>query len=110
MTAQLAMLVYIGMFAAAIYLRYKKPNVKRAYRVPGGQWGIWVLGIIGILACITAILLGFVPPAQISVGNILRYETILIGGIILLCLPPFLIYSYKKPEWKQDYKLALELE
>jgi amino acid transporter len=106
MTAQLAMLVYVGMFSAAIYLRYKRPEVKRPYRIPYGNAGVWVLGVLGILSCLGAIILGFIPPAQIMVGSLLRYEGILIGGIALLCLPPFIIYRYKKPEWKLGYQAA----
>lgn len=104
MTAQLAMLVYVGMFAAAIYLRYKQPNVVRPYQIPGGKFGIWLVGILGIGACLGAIILGFIPPAQITIGSLFRYEAILIGGVLILCLPPFLIYSYKKPEWKYGYQ------
>lgn len=94
MTAQLAMLVYIALFAAAIYLRYKQTQVSHAYRIPGGKIGIWILGITGIIACVSAILLGFVPPSQIAIGNIYVYESILLIGCIVLCLPPFIIYSW----------------
>jgi len=102
MTAQLAMLVYIMLFAAAIYLRYKRPNVVRAYRVPFGNAGIWLLGIFGITSCVGAIMLGFVPPAQINVGDVTTYEILLVAGVVVFCLPPFLIYNYKKPEWKLE--------
>ena len=100
MTAQLAMLVYIALFAAAIYLRYKKPQVKRAFQIPGGKIGIWIMGIMGMISCIIALLLGFVPPSQIGIGNIYIYEATLIAGIIGLCLPPLFIYAWKKPTWK----------
>lgn len=100
MTAQMAMLVYVGLFAAAIYLRYKYPNVQRPYRIPGGNVGMWIVGVVGIASCIGAILLGFIPPAQINVGNVATYETLLVVGILALCLPPVIIYKFKKPEWK----------
>lgn len=99
-TAQLAMLVYIIMFSAAIYLRYKKPDIKRDFKVPGGNLGIWLMGVLGILTCLFAIIIGFFPPSQIHVGKILIYEMILILGIILLCIPPFILYKLKKPHWK----------
>lgn len=99
-TAQLALLVYIIMFSAAIYLRYKHPRVHRAYKVPVGNLGIWVLGIIGILACIFTIIIGFFPPSQIHVGKVLTYEMILIGGIVILCIPPFILYKMRKPHWR----------
>lgn len=101
-TAQLAMLVYIALFAAAIYLRYKKPDVARAYKIPLGNYGIWLLGILGIFSCIGAIILGFIPPTQIKIDSLFKYETILVIGIIVLCLPPFIIYALRKPSWKSE--------
>ncbi len=95
-TAQLAMLVYVALFAAGIYLRYKKPEVLRPYKVPGGNAGMWIMGILGILASVGAIALGFIPPSQIKVGSIFRYEMILLVGIVVLCLPPIIIYKMTK--------------
>lgn len=98
-TAQLALLVYILLFAAAIRLRYTQPNVVRAYRIPGGNWGIWLTGIFGIVACIATIAIGFFPPAQIQIGKVMTYEIILVAGTLLLCLPPLFFYALKKPHW-----------
>lgn len=92
LTAQLALIFYILLFAAAIRLRYKHKHVKRAYRIPGKSWGIWVVCGIGILTCIGAIILGFLPPSQIAVGNIWRYEAILIFGILTCFLLPIILY------------------
>jgi len=36
-------------------------------------------------------LLGFIPPTQVAVGNVFIYETILIAGIIICCLSPFVL-------------------
>ncbi len=96
-TAQLAMMVYIGLFLAGIYLRYKKPEVSRHYQVPGGKnLGMWILGLMGIVASLAAIALGFIPPAQVHIGSLWRYELLLIAGMLILCLPPILIYKLKK--------------
>ena len=95
MTAQLALLVYIGLFAAAIYLRYKKPQVHRAYRVPFGNTGMWVVCLLGILSSIAAIVLGFFPPSQLTTGNLACYETVLAMGNFILCSPPLIIYFLK---------------
>lgn len=97
-TAQLAMMVYIGLFAAGIYLRYKKPNTVRAYKVPGGNVGMWIMGLLGIISSIGAIGLGFIPPSQVEVGNIWRYESLLVIGMIVLCLPPVFIYKLYRSE------------
>lgn len=111
-TAQLALIVYIIMFAAALRLRYKEPNQPRAYRVPGGKVGMWLLTMVGIVACVTTIFLGFVPPAQLPVGNIFKYEAILIAGMIVFCLPPFILFLLRKPHWgvvqRQEVEAAIE--
>jgi len=93
LTAQLALLFYILMFAAAICLRYKHTHVKRAFKIPGGLVGIWLVSGVGILTCIGAIILGFLPPTQVAIGRVATYETILIVGIIVCCLPPFILYA-----------------
>ncbi|MGB6976818.1 MAG: amino acid permease [Gammaproteobacteria bacterium] len=95
-TAQLALFVYILMFAAVIRLRYKKRQTQPAYKIPGGRWVVWLVAGIGILSCLAAIGLGFIPPTQIKVGSILRYETILVVGILALCAPPFIIQAINK--------------
>lgn len=98
LTAQLALLFYMLMFAAAIRLRYKHAHVMRAYRIPGGLLGIWIVCGAGILTCFGAILLGFFPPSQIAVGNVIKYEAILVVGILVCCLLPLILYSKKMPE------------
>lgn len=90
--AQLSLIVYLGMFAAAIYLRYKYPEVKRAFTIPGGKLGIWIVGSLGFLSSLFAIIIGFIPPEQVSVGGVLRYEWILVIGMVVGCLVPLLIY------------------
>lgn len=96
LTAQLALMFYIMMFAAAIRLRYKHAHVKRAYHIPGGKLGVWIVCGVGMITCLSAIMLGFLPPTQVTVGNIFKYEAILIIGILLCCIAPFFLRS-KKP-------------
>lgn len=90
LTAQLALLVYVLMFSAGIVLRYTQPNTPRAYRVPG-KLGMWFVACLGILTCLAAIAIGFVPPSEMSIGSVSVYESILVGGIIVLILPPFIL-------------------
>ncbi|AUH72966.1 APC family permease [Legionella sainthelensi] len=89
--AQMALLVYVFMFAAAIKLRYSKPHQHRAYTIPGGNKVMWLVSGIGILCCLVAILIGFVPPTQIPVGNVMVFESFLIGGLILFVLIPWFL-------------------
>jgi putative glutamate/gamma-aminobutyrate antiporter len=104
LTAQLALLFYILFFAAAIRLRYKHPQVERAYQIPGGLIGIGLVCGIGMMTCLGAIILGFFPPSQIAVGGIVKYETILILGMLVCCVLPFIFYS--KKNLKSTMKLS----
>jgi len=100
MAAELYMIMYVLLFISAIRLRYLKPNVKRAYRVPGGNIGMWIFAILGISGSLFAAIISFFPPSQIQTGNIVCYDTILIGGTAIFCIIPLIIYRLRKPEWK----------
>ena len=63
-TAILYVIMYILMLTAAIKLRYSHPEVPRAYKIPGGNWGIWVISIVGIIISLFAIFVGFIPPSE----------------------------------------------
>lgn len=96
LTAQLALLFYVFMFAAAIRLRYKHAKIERAFTIPGGKLGIWLVAGTGLLTCLAIIVFGFFPPAQVVEGKILSYELVLIVGMILFCLPPFFLHIKKR--------------
>lgn len=91
MCGQLALLVYVFMFAAAIKLRYTQPEKLRSYKIPGGLFGMWCVAGSGILCCIGTIILGFVPPEQIPINDIVFFESFLFCGIILFVLIPWLL-------------------
>lgn len=101
LTSQLYVIMYILMFITAIVLRYKKPKVKREYRIPFGNFGIWVVSIAGILSSLFAFTIGFFPPEQLVTGSLLFYELFLSAGIILFCAAPFIILLFKKPSWNK---------
>jgi amino acid transporter len=96
MTAQLYMGMYILMFAAAIALRYRRPEVTRAYRIPGGKPGIWIVAGAGFIISIITIIIGFFPPDGINVGNVWRYEAIMATGLFLMSIPPFIILAWQE--------------
>ncbi len=90
-TAQLALIVYIAFFAAAIKLHHSKPGVARHFKIPGKSVGIWIVGLSGVIICCVAIVTGFIPPLQSKIQSILIYEILLIGGMLVLALTPILI-------------------
>lgn len=96
LTAQLAMIVYLFMFAAAIRLRYTQPDKLRAYKIPFGNIGMWLTAGIGFLTCIGAIAIGFIPPTGIVLGNLTRYECLLSSGIFLSIITPLVLHRIYK--------------
>ncbi len=99
MVAQLYLVMYVLMFAAAIKLRYKRPDVARPYKIPGGKLGIWVVAGLGLTGSASTFFIGFFPPAQIATGNTAFYVTFLFLSIALTCLAPTIILWFKKPSW-----------
>lgn len=99
LTAQSYLVMYILMFIAAVKLRYSKPHIKRPYRVPFGNPGMWLLCFIGILACILAIILVYIPPMNIQIESTLKYVTFLSVGLFIMCIIPHLIHFRRKPHW-----------
>ncbi len=101
MVAQLYLVMYVLMFAAAIKLRYKRPNVVRAYKIPGGKLGIWLVAGLGLIGSASTFFIGFFPPAQIATGNTLFYVAFLFLSIVLACFAPTIILWFKKPNWSK---------
>ena len=90
LSAQMALLVYVFMFAAAIKLRYSQPERLRGYRIPGNNSVMWVVAGSGILCCILTVIIGFLPPTQIPIKNVFWFECFLGGGLIIFVALPWL--------------------
>ncbi|EHL29488.1 APC family permease [Legionella drancourtii] len=90
LAAQLYMLMYFIMFAAAIKLRLAEPNHPRQFRIPGGIGGMFFVAGIGIIGVCATLAVSFIPPEGIDVGSLARYELTLIIGLLLMCSPPFI--------------------
>jgi amino acid transporter len=99
LSAQSYLVMYILMFIAAIKLRYSKPLVPRAYKVPFKMKGIWIFCCMGIISSCFAIALCFVPPSSLKVGNATVYALLLAIGLFVMCIIPLLIHAFRKPHW-----------
>lgn len=96
LAAQLYMLMYILLFAAGIRLRYSKTPTNDGFKIPGGNWGMWIVAGAGLIGAVTTLVIGFIPPSNIKIGGELHYEELLITGLIIMSLPPFVLYLIKK--------------
>ncbi len=95
MTAQVYMVMYILMFAAAIKLRYSQARHKRPFQIPGGKFVIWLVSGIGIVTSLFTIAIGFYPPHALDVGGLAHYEVVLVSGLIIMTCSPLIIMFIK---------------
>jgi glutamate:GABA antiporter len=95
-TVELYMLMYILMFTAGWRLRRIKSEVKRSFRVPA----LPLFAVLGTLAAIGAILIGFIPPSQLGTSvSPATYAFLLLVGILILAIPPQIIYHFRRRDW-----------
>ena len=70
LTVLLYLIMYLLMFAAAIYLRYSMKKAERPFRIGNkGNGLMWIIGGLGFLGSLLAFILSFIPPGQIAVGS-----------------------------------------
>ncbi len=98
----LYIIMYLLMFAAAIRLRYTRPNLPRRFRIPGGNAGMWAVAGTGFLAVAFAFLLAFVPPSQLPIGNPTSYVAMVAAGTLVFTALPLVIYRLRRPGWRPD--------
>ncbi len=102
MTVLLYLIMYMLMFSAAIYLRYKHKNIERPFAIGGkSNFWIWIVGGMGFCGSLLAFALSFVMPSifegQISTG---LWWGVLVGGTIIVLIIPLVIYTRRRPEWR----------
>ncbi|MFC0526220.1 APC family permease [Phytohabitans kaempferiae] len=96
-TTQVYLIVYLLMFVAAVRLRRTQPDHPRGFRAPA----LLALCVVGFLASIAALLIGFVPSSQFGGGSVVLYVSIVGGGLAIIgLLVPYLFYRLRKPHWR----------
>lgn len=92
----LYMMMYILMFLSALSLHYSFANRPKAFKIPGKHIGMWITCFLGLLGCSMTILVSFIPPENVQVGNPIRYIIMIATGNLLTILPVFFFFLYKK--------------
>lgn len=83
--AQLALIYYLFIFSSALYLRHKKPDLPRPFKVGKHPFVLWIVSLIAMITCVTSILFGFLPPPEINREQLFFYESLLLLVIIASC-------------------------
>ena len=101
--SQMATVTYlvlvIMIYCAFFRLRHTESKVRRGYRVPGGNFGKWLVTLVGVGGAVAALVLSFLPPGQINTGSPVVYIAILLISSIIIVAIPFIIYAKRKPSW-----------
>lgn len=108
LASQLYLVMYSLVFVAGFWLRIKKPEVFRAYRIPGGIVGIAVVSLFGVLSCVVTIMIGFYPPSGMQITNPWAYSLSILGGFLLLSCPAFIFYYSHKQQPLSEEKYSPE--
>jgi amino acid transporter len=95
LSTQVYLLMYVLMFMAVIKLRYKYPDQARPFKIPGGNIGLWLVSLLGLIACTITLIVGFFPPSGIDVGTKSDYFIMFSSGIFLMIAPCLGFYWYK---------------
>lgn len=101
-TISLYIVMYMFMYAAAIRLRYTQPNLVRAFKIPGGKAGMWIVAGLGFAAVAFSLLVSFFPPTQLPVGNPVIYVLLVAAGLIVFVSAALMIYRFRKPSWRDE--------
>ncbi len=98
-TTQVYLIMYLLMFVAAVRLRRKDPDHPRGFRAPM----LTTLCVVGFVASLAALLVGFIPPSQFGSGGTGTYVLIVAAGALGLGIAvPLLFYKLRKPSWQQQ--------
>ena len=112
LTTQILVLMYIMIFASAIKLRYTQPNTPRAYKIPGGNYGMWIVAGMGIAGSLFSLIMGFIPPSGVKHWPTPIYVAAMFAAIVICSAPPFIIEKIKKPGWVEEHpdEVLLDLD
>ncbi|MGP3690196.1 amino acid permease [Streptomyces sp. IBSNAI002] len=97
MTVSLYLVMYLLLYAAAIRLRHTRPDLPRSFTIPGGKKGMWAVAGTGFTAVAFALVLSFVPPAQLPIGSPALYVGLVAAGLIVFTGAPILISRRRRP-------------
>lgn len=100
LSTQLYLFMYIILIVAGMRLKWTNNIGGMGFKIPGGKWGTFFIGLLGLIGCAIAITVGFVPPSDINVGSFWHYETVFGFGLILFVTPVLGFYWLAKRQAK----------
>ena len=100
-SAQVYLVMYVLMFISVIVLRVTRPEVPRAFVIPGGMPGLLIIAGGGGLAAIAGFFLMFWPPSTEDMAmEWMSFSLPLAGTVVLLVGAPLVLYRFRNPDWR----------
>jgi amino acid transporter len=94
LSTEIYIMMYIVMFAAAIFLRLNNKN--RKLNILNNQY-YYIACVIGLLGCITTFIIGFFPPeTALQLSNSKAFLATFITGLIITVLPAIILCHRNK--------------
>ncbi|MGB6200779.1 MAG: APC family permease [Candidatus Acidiferrales bacterium] len=83
---------FLYMYAAVIKLAYRPDRAagENVVLVPGGKFGVWLMGSLGFVVVLAGIVLSMIPPGETQ--NVWMFEGKVIGGTGLCVLIGLILY------------------
>lgn len=102
LTSILYSVVYLFIIGAEVYLHYHATDVIRAFKIPGGTLGMWIVCLLALVGVGLTIIISFIPSSDIPSNSRLGYVLFEGIGTIICFVIPLIIFKFKKPSWKKD--------
>ena len=100
-SAQIYLVMYVLMFLSVIVLRITRPDVPRAFVIPGGRFGLWLVAGGGGIAAVLGILVMFYPPSTKDMAMNWTWFTLpLLATFVFLVTTPLVLYKFRNPNWR----------
>ncbi|HBB52892.1 MAG TPA: amino acid permease [Legionellales bacterium] len=96
LAAQLYMVMYALMFMAIIKLRKDGVLEHASFKIPGGNWGFYLILIAGFIGVTLTFGVSFFTPDNINVGDLSVYHGLQVFGLLFMILPPLVIKILSK--------------
>lgn len=109
LSTQLYLFMYVIMLLAGMKLKWQNNIGGIGFRIMGGRYGTFIVGLLGLIGCAIAIAVGFKPPDNINVGSFWHYEMVFSVGIVLFVLPAVLFFWYAK-KGKENISIARTID
>lgn len=104
LSTELYVLMYVLMFIAALTLMNKALTMPGTFKIPGGRIGYVLVCLLGLIGCIIALIIGFLPPGNNNISSHLPYQMIfgLTLGIMISPVVIFYLYHFLQTRYQSN--------